>query len=376
MIMFPRGEHIYPDQEKEEAMKLFYRFASVLAVLALLATPAMSAKKVCLNLAMTWSSTLTPFATAPLNLAKMVEEMSGGNFTIRVEGAEKHKAALGILDMTKGGQFEMGHTASYYWKGKDISTVFFCTVPFGMNVQEQYAWFYHGGGMELMQQTYDKFDVLSFPGGNTGVQMGGWFQKEIKSLDDLKGLKMRIPGLAGEVFAKLGVNVTNIPPGELYTSLDRGTIDALEWVGPAMDIKMGFHKIAPFYYTGWHEPATELQFLINKRAFEKLPKEYQTMLITAMKAVSADMFTDNFAGSVDAWEKMKQDYPKIEVKTFPIEVLQAMKKAANELYDEYAAKDPFFKKVLDSQRAYMKKARVWTEISEYNYIKMNQELAE
>ena len=182
-------------------MKLVYRISAVLFVVALLASPAMAEKKVRWKLAMTWSSTLTPFATAPMNLAKMVEEMSDGNFVIKVEGAEKHKAALGILDMTKGGQYEMGHSASYYWKGKDISTVFFCTVPFGMNVDEQNAWFYHGGGMELMQKTYDKFDVLSYPGGNTGVQMGGWFQKEINSLDDLQGLKMRIPGLAGEVFA-------------------------------------------------------------------------------------------------------------------------------------------------------------------------------
>jgi TRAP-type mannitol/chloroaromatic compound transport system substrate-binding protein len=357
-------------------MKLVYRISAVLFVVALLASPAMAEKKVRWKLAMTWSSTLTPFSTAPMNLAQMVEEMSDGNFVIKVEGAEKHKAALGILDMTKGGQYEMGHSASYYWKGKDISTVFYCTVPFGMNVDEQNAWFYHGGGMELMQKSYDKFDVLSYPGGNTGVQMGGWFQKEINSLDDLQGLKMRIPGLAGEVFAKLGVNVTNIPPGELYTALDRGTIDALEWVGPAMDIKMGFHKIAPYYYTGWHEPATELQFLINKKAFEELPKAYQTMLIAAMKAVTADMYTDNFAGSVDAWAQMKTDFPNIEVKTFPKPVLQAMKKAADELYDEYAAKDPSFKEVLDSQRAYMKKARVWTNISEYNYIKTVGELEE
>jgi TRAP-type mannitol/chloroaromatic compound transport system substrate-binding protein len=326
------------------------------------------------KLAMSWSSTLTPFATAPINLAKIIEEMSGGNFTIRVEGAEKHKAALGILDMTKGGQYEMGHSASYYWKGKDITTVFFCTVPFGMNADEQYGWFYHGGGMELMQKTYDKFGVMSFPGGNTGVQMGGWFQKEINSVDDLKGLKMRIPGIAGEVFAKLGVNVTNIAPGELYTSLDRGTIDALEWVGPAMDIKMGFHKIAPYYYTGWHEPATELQFLINKKAYDKLPQEYKTMLVTAMKAVTADMFIDNFAGSVDAWDQMKTEFPNIKVMTFPKEVMQAMKKASDGLMEEYAVQDPSFKEVLESQQAYTKKARAWTDISEFNYIKMLQEL--
>lgn len=357
-------------------MKIVYRLSTALIVLTMLASPAMAAKKVRWKLAMTWSSTLTPFATAPINLAKMVEEMSGGNFTIRVEGSEKHKAALGILDMTKGGQYQMGHSASYYWKGKDISTVFFCTVPFGMNAVEQYGWFYKGGGNELMKETYDKFNVLSYPGGNTGVQMGGWFQKEINSLADLEGLKMRIPGLAGEVFAKLGVNVTNIAPGELYTSLDRGTIDALEWVGPAMDIKMGFHKIAPFYYTGWHEPATELQFLINKKAFDKLPKEYQVMLETAMKAVTADLYIDNFAGSVDAWEQMKTEFPNIQVKTFPKEVLQAMKKASDEVMEGYAAKDANFKKVLESQRAYTKKARAWTNISEYNYIKTLQELAE
>jgi TRAP-type mannitol/chloroaromatic compound transport system substrate-binding protein len=204
--------------------------------------------------------------------------------------------------------------------------------------------------------------------------MGGWFQKEINSVDDLKGLKMRIPGIAGEVFAKLGVNVTNIAPGELYTSLDRGTIDALEWVGPAMDIKMGFHKIAPYYYTGWHEPATELQFLINKKAYDKLPKEYQTMLVTAMKAVTADMFIDNFAGSVDAWEQMKTEFPNIKVMTFPKEVMQQMKNASDGLMEEYAAQDPSFKEVLESQQAYTKKARAWTDISEFNYIKMLQEL--
>jgi TRAP-type mannitol/chloroaromatic compound transport system substrate-binding protein len=355
-------------------MKLAFRISTAIVALVLFSFPAMAAEKVRWKLAMSWSSTLTPFATAPINLAKIIEEMSGGNFTIRVEGAEKHKAALGILDMTKGGQYEMGHSASYYWKGKDITTVFFCTVPFGMNADEQYGWFYHGGGMELMQKTYDKFGVMSFPGGNTGVQMGGWFQKEIKSVDDLKGLKMRIPGIAGEVFAKLGVNVTNIPPGELYTSLDRGTIDALEWVGPAMDIKMGFHKIAPYYYTGWHEPATELQFLINKKAYDKLPKEYQTMLVTAMKAVSADMFIDNFAGSADAWEQMKTEFPNIKVMTFPKEVMQEMKKASDGLMEEYAAQDPSFKEVLESQQAYTKKARAWTDISEFNYIKMLQEL--
>jgi len=350
-------------------MKSVLKIVAVLALAMMLATPAFAGKKVRWKCAMTWSSTLTPLASPPMKLAKLVEEMSGGDFTIRVEGAEKHKAPLGILDMVKGGQFDMGHTASYYWKGKDISSVFFTSVPFGMNVGEQKAWWYYGGGDKLEQELYDKYDVLSYPGGNTGVQMGGWFKKEIKTVDDLKGLKMRIPGLAGEVFAKLGVNVTNIAPGELYTSLDRGTIDALEWVGPAMDIKMGFHKIAPYYYVGWHEPASEMQYLVNKREYEKLPEEYKTMLQTAMRVTAYDMQVENFAESVEAWSKMKSEYPNIKVMEFPLPVLKAMKKAADELYDEYAAQDPMFKKVLESQRDYMKKARAWDNISEYNYIK-------
>ncbi len=357
-------------------MKLIVRSLAVVCALALLASTAWAGPRVRWKLAMSWPSTLTPFATTVEKMAKMVSDMSGGNFTIRIEGSEKTKAAFGVLDMVKGGQFEMGHSASYYWKGKDMTLVFFTTVPFGMNVEEQNAWFYYGGGMQLMEKNYAKFGVYSFPGGNTGEQMGGWFQKEIKSLDDLKGLKMRIPGLAGEVMAKLGVNVTNIPAGELYTSLDRGTIDALEWVGPGMDIKMGFHKIAPYYYTGWHEPATELQYLVNKKAFDKLPKDYQAMLVTAMKAAAADMFTDNFAASVDAWQKMKKDYPRIQVKTFPLPVLKAMKKATDEILNEDAAKDASFKEVLDSQRAYMKKARVYTEISEFDYIKTANEVGE
>ena len=357
-------------------MRFLLKTAITLGAVAMLASPALAAKTVKWKLAMTWPSTLTPLASPAPKLAKMVEEMSEGTFTIRVEGKEKHKAALGILDMVKGGQYQMGHSASYYWKGKDMSAVFGTTVPFGMTAAEQYAWFYYGGGNELIQKVYDKFNVLNYPGGNTGVQMGGWFRKEINSLDDLKGLKMRIPGLAGEVFAKLGVNVTNIPAGELYTSLDRGTIDALEWVGPGMDIKMGFHKVAPYYYTGWHEPASEMQFLVNKRAYEKLSPAHQTILQTAMRAVAADMVSENFADSAEAWAKMKTDFPDIKVKTFPLPVLKAMKKATDELMDKYGADDPLFKEILDSQRAFMEKARQWSIISEYNYIKTTMDVAE
>lgn len=357
-------------------MKRVGKIVMVLASLMLAASPVFAQEKVRWKIALTWTSTLTPLASAAPRLAQMVSDMSGGNFTIRVEGAEKHKAALGVLDMVKGGQFEMGHTASYYWKGKDITSVFFTTVPFGMTMSEQYAWFYYDDGMKLMQKLYDKFDVLSYPGGNTGVQMGGWFQKEIKTLDDLKGLKMRIPGLAGEVFAKLGVNVTNIPPGELYTALDRGTIDALEWVGPGMDIKMGFHKIAPYYYAGWHEPASDMQWLINKKAYEKLSPEYKAILNTAIQAVTFDLCNDNFNASAQAWAQMKSEFPNIKVMIFPEEVLKAMKKSTDEVMEGYAAENADFKEVYESQQAYLKKAREWTKMSEQYYLQASEMVME
>jgi TRAP-type mannitol/chloroaromatic compound transport system substrate-binding protein len=323
------------------------------------------------KLATTWGPTLTPFIDAPKNMAKMVKEMSDGRLIIRVDASNKHKSAFGILDMVKAGNYDMGHSASYYWKGKDINTLPFSTMPFGMTTPEQNAWFYYGGGMELMKKVYKKHKVLAFPGGSTGNQMGGWFKKEIKSVSDLKGLKMRIPGFAGEIMAKLGLTVTNIAPGELYTSLERGNIDALEWVGPGMDIKMGFHKVAPYYYTGWHEPGLDLQFLVNEKKFNKLPKDLQAILITAMKVSATDMYTQNYDMSATAWAKMKKDFPKIKVQTFPKEVMDAMKATNKKLRAEITKGKPLLKEILDSQAAYQKKVREWTKMSDFLYLKDN-----
>jgi TRAP-type mannitol/chloroaromatic compound transport system substrate-binding protein len=346
--------------------------ASVL--LAGLTTASFAAERVYTwKLATTWGPTLSPFIDASQNMAKMVDEMSNGRLKIRIDASNKHKAAFGVFDMVKAGQYDMAHTASYYWKGKDINLLPFTTMPFGMTAPEQYAWFYEGGGMELMQKAYAPHNMLSFPGGNTGNQMGGWFRKEIKTLDDLDGLKMRIPGFAGEVMAKLGVAVTNIAPGELYTSLERGVLDALEWVGPGMDINMGFHKIAPYYYTGWHEPATELQYLVNERKFDRLPKDLQVILKTAMRLSSYDMYIQNYAMSADAWSEIETEYPEIKIKTFPKPVMDAMKKANDELIVEMTKDNPFLKEVLDSQAAFQKKARAWTMMSDYNYLKANME---
>jgi TRAP-type mannitol/chloroaromatic compound transport system substrate-binding protein len=324
-----------------------------------------------LKMATTWGPTLSPLIDAANNMAKMAEELSNGQLQIRIDTANKHKAPLGILDMVKAGQYDMGHSASYYWKGKDINTLPFTSMPFGLTSPEQYAWFYHGGGLELMQKVYDKHHVYSFPGGSTGVQMGGWFRQEIKTLSDLQGLKMRIPGFAGEIMARLGVQVTNIAPGELYTALDTNSIDALEWVGPSMDITMGFHKIAPFYYTGWHEPASEMHFIINQKVYKKLPKHLQDVLVVSMRLAAYDMYIQNYDMNADAWEKMKKEFPNITVKTFPKPIMDAMKKANEELIAEMTQENALLKEVLDSQKAYQKKVRVWTQMSDYLYLKDN-----
>ncbi|MFT6028996.1 MAG: TRAP-type mannitol/chloroaromatic compound transport system substrate-binding protein [Oleiphilaceae bacterium] len=332
-----------------------------------------STKTYRLKLAETWGPNFPIFGDASKDMAAMVEKMSGGRLTIQIDSSNKHKAPFGIFDMVKTGQYDMGHSASYYWKGKIPATMFFTTMPFSMVASEQFAWFYYGGGLELMNELYAPHNLLSFPGGNTGNQMAGWFQKEINSLEDLKGLKIRIPGFAGEVLAELGAKPTNIPPGELYTALERGTVDAVEWVGPSLDLRMGFHKIAPYYYTGWHEPAAELQFLVNKKTFESLPEDLQEILRVAMKASAYDMYAHSTHASGENWASMSTEFPNIKVKTFPKDVLDAMKDANKRLVDQSAAADPFAAKVLNSQQAYLAKVRQWTKMSDLAYLNSTDE---
>lgn len=325
-------------------------------------------KKYRWRLAETWGPNFPIFGDATKNMAAMVKKMSNGRLIIKIDSSNKHKSALGIFDFVKQGQYQMGHSASYYWKGKDFNTMFFTTMPFGMTAPEQYAWFYYGGGMELMKEVYDKYGIMSFPGGNTGNQMGGWFRKEINTVEDLKGLKMRIPGFAGEVLAKLGAKPVNIPAGELYTALERNTIDALEWVGPSLDLRMGFHKIAPYYYTGWHEPATELQFMVNEKAFNSLPADLQNILTVAMKAAAYDMYAQSMHESGVNLAKIQDDYPNVKIRSFPKAVMSKIQAANAQLLSEFAAKDPLTKKILHSIYDYQDQIRPWTNISDRAYL--------
>lgn len=353
-------------------MKRMQILAALLLSLGLSFNSFAAEKKIVWRLAATWGPTLHPFIDTPKNFAKLVNEMSDGNFVIKIDASNVHKSPFGVFDMVKGAQYHMGHSFSYYWAGKDAALIPFSTVPFGLTAGEIDSWFYYSDGLALMQKVYSKYGLLSFPGGNTSAQMGGWFRKEIKTVKDLKGIKMRIPGVAGQVLTKLGVVTTNIAPGELYTALDRGTIDAVEWVGPGMDIALGFQKVANYYYTGWHEPGAESQFLINKKAWDKLPKKYQAIVKAAIRVAAHNMTLKNNDMSGKAWMKMLKESPQIKVKTFSKGIMDAIKKANKEVISEISAKNPLFKEIMESQMNYKKVIRPWTIMSEYEYLKSDK----
>ena len=347
-------------------MKKISKIAAIVAALAF--TTNSFAAEITLKLAHTWPTGFPLFATSVDDYAQMVSEMSDGKIEIKIDSRNKHKAPFGIFDFVKSGQYDIGQSFSYYYSGKEPNTLFFTTMPFGMTQQEQTAWLYNGGGLELANEVYGKHGMEVMFGGNTGVQMGGWFRKEIKSVDDIKGLKMRIPGFGGKVIAGIGATVTNLPPGELYQALERGTLDALEWVGPSLDLRMGFHKIAPFYYTGWHEPGTEAIYMFNKEKMDSLPAWATSILKNAAKLTAFKSNVDQFDASANNWESMKAEYPNIKVKNFPQEVVDALRASNEKLLKEEAAKSEMAKKILQSQADYLKKARKWTSISEQAYL--------
>jgi len=321
-----------------------------------------------LKLAHTWPKGFPIFGTSVDDYATMVGEMSDGRIEIKVDSRNKHKSAFGIFDFVKTGQYDIGQSASYYYGGKEPDALFFTTMPFGMTALEQYAWFHEGGGLELANKVFAKHNIEVMTGGNTTMQMGGWFRKEINSVDDLKGLKMRIPGFGGKVMAGVGAVPTNIPAGELYQALERGTIDALEWVGPSLDLRMGFHKIAPFYYTGWHEPSTELMYFFNKEKMESLPEWARSVLLNAAKLTGFNMTVQSQHESAENWASIKAEFPNVVVKNFPAEVIEALRSSNDALIASEKARSPLAAEIVESQSSYLAKVRRWTEIGDWSYL--------
>ncbi|HHM05591.1 MAG TPA: ABC transporter substrate-binding protein [Gammaproteobacteria bacterium] len=319
------------------------------------------------KLATTWPPNFPIFQESVERFAKDVRRMSGGRLTIQVFAGGELVPPLQTFDAVSQGSVEMGHGAAYYWAGKIPAAQFFTAVPFGMNAQGMNAWLYSGGGLELWHEVYAPHKLIAFPMGNTGVQMGGWFRQEISSTDDLKGLKMRIPGLGGKVMAKVGVNPVLMAGGEIYTALERGTIDATEWVGPFHDLRLGLYRAARYYYyPGWHEPGPVLELTINKSAWDQLPRELQMIIQYAAAANNVWMLSEFEARNLEALTTLREKH-HVQVAEFPAEVLEQLKIHTAETLAELAASDALFAKVYQHYTAFQRSNAAWSGVSELAY---------
>ncbi|NIR60253.1 MAG: TRAP transporter substrate-binding protein [Gammaproteobacteria bacterium] len=316
----------------------------------------------------TWPKNFPGLGTGAETLARVVGEMSGGRLTVKVYGAQEIVPAFEVFDAVSRGTAEMGHGASYYWKGKTEAAQFFSAVPFGLTAQEMNGWLYHGGGLELWEEVYAPFGLVPAAAGNTGVQMAGWFNKEIGALEDLEGLKMRIPGLGGEVLKRAGGTPVNLPGAELFTSLQSGAIDATEWVGPYNDLAFGLYKAAKYYYyPGWHEPGTTLECMINKEAFDALPKDLRAIVRNACRIANQDMLAEYTARNNDALKTLIEEHG-VELRRLPDEVIERLRQLSREVISELAAKDEQAKKVYASFQTFREKVIEWHAISEQAYL--------
>lgn len=316
----------------------------------------------------TWPKNFPGLGTGAEFLAQAINEMSGGRMKVTVYGAGELVPAFEIFDFVAGGGAQMGHGGAYYWKGKSEAFQFFATVPFGMTANEINAWIYHGGGLELWREAYAPFGLVPMPGGNTTVQMAGWFNKEINSIEDLQGLKMRIPGLGGEVLKRAGGTPVSLPGGELFTSLQTGAIDATEWVGPYNDLAFGLHKAAKYYYyPGWHEPGTILECFVNKKEYESLPDDLRTIVDNAARVANHNMQLEYIARNNRALQTLVDDHGVI-VKRLPDEVLNRLREISDDVVRELADKDEFSRRVFDSFSSFKEDVVAWQNISERAFL--------
>ncbi len=313
-----------------------------------------------LKLATSWPAHFPIMGTGVDRFAKRCEALSGGSLKISVYAKNILVPALQVFDACSAAQIDAFHSGVYYWKGKNPAFSIFGGMPLGFLSEEMLTWFKFGGGYALWRELYGKFNLYPLVGGTTGPQMGGWFKKKITRLEDLKGLKMRIPGLGGEVMKKLGVNPVLLPAGEIYTALERGTIDATEWVGPALDKMMGFYKAAPYYYKGWHEPGSILELTFNKKRWEKLSEEHRAIITAAAEEMTATMLQEFRYENAKALREMPKS---VEICDFPETFYKAAHDALAEVLEEQSAKSADFKRVLESYNAFYTLNKPYDDIS-------------
>lgn len=315
----------------------------------------------------TWPPNFPVVGEGCLKLSDWIYKMSAGRLEIKVYGGGELVPALQTFEAVSGGSVEMGHGASYYWAGIDPSFQFFTSVPFGMNAQQMNAWLEFGGGLQLWEELYERYNIVPFYAGNTGVQMGGWFNRKIDSMSSWNGLKMRMPGLGGKVIEKVGATAVLSPGSELYTNLERGVIDATEWIGPYHDYIMGFHNIAKYYYyPGWHETGSVLECIVNKRDWDELPPDLQEIVRTATYRSNQVMLSE-FEAKNNIYLQKILDESDVEVLKFPREVMDGMQEIALEIYEDLANQNPWNRKVYDSFRDFKANISEWTERSERAY---------
>jgi TRAP-type mannitol/chloroaromatic compound transport system substrate-binding protein len=316
-----------------------------------------------------WPKNFPALGTGANFLAEKITKMSGGRITITVYGGGELVPALEVFDAVSAGTAQMGHAGSYYWKGKVPEAQFFGAVPFGMNAQEMNAWLYHGGGLELWTELYSKHNLVPFPVGQTGVQMGGWFNKEIKSMADIQGLVMRIPGLGGEVFKRAGGSPKLLPGSELFTSLQTGNIDATEWVGPYNDLAFGFYQAAKYYYyPGWHEPTACLEGIVNKQAYDALEDDLKEIIKIACMSANQNMLSDFTAKNRSALDTLINEH-HVQLRQYPTEVLEEFKKHAKLVFDEVGNTSQMGKRIYNSYKTFASQTKSWLDISEKAYFK-------
>lgn len=346
----------------------FLKAAGLGAAGAAVAAPAIaqSSPEITWRLASSFPKSLDTIYGAAETFSKAVAEMTDNKFRIQVFAGGEIAPPFEVLDVVQQGRIEMFHTAMYYFWGKDPTFAFGTAVPFGLNSRQGNAWMYHGGGIDLYNNFLKDYKVTAYPGGNTGAQMGGWYRKEIKSPDDLKGLKMRIGGFAGVVLQKLGLVPTMVAGADIYPSLEKGTIDAAEWVGPYDDAKLGFNKVAPYYYyPGWWEGGAMLHFGINTEKLNSLPKSYQAIIRTAAALANTDMQAKYDANNPASLVKLISEGTNL--RAFPQTVLEACFKAANETYAEIGAKNAKFKAMHDNYMAFRQNQLLWWQVAEFNF---------
>ena len=329
-----------------------------------LAGPAIAQDRREWRLVTTWPKNFPGLGTGANLLAEMITQMSDGRLTVTTYGAGEIVPAFEAMDAVSSGTVEMGHGAPYYWKGKVDAAQYIAATPFGMNAQEQNAWFYYGGGQELADKVYAEMGCKFFPSGNTGTQMGGWYNKEMNTIEDYQGLKMRIPGLGGEVVKAAGATVVNLPGGELLAAMQSGAIDAMEWVGPYNDQAFGIYQVAQYYYyPGWHEPATVLDNFVNLSAYNDLPDDLKTIVEVANKAVNLQVLSEFVARNNASLDTLVNEH-NVELRPFSDEILTSLGGLSGEVLLDLASASPLSMEVMESIAAFRATAMAWANHSE------------